>query len=66
MKKVMFVIEYRNGEQQRMTVDFNKYIAFVNALTKKIGRGNFRIMPNTITLGTVLVCPRNTIVSKAI
>lgn len=64
MKKVMFVIEYKDGEQQRMTVDYNKYVAFVNELTKKIGRGNFRIIPSTITLGTVLVCPRNTIVSK--
>lgn len=65
MKKVIFKIEYKNGEQQRMTVDFNKYVSFVNELTKKIGRGNFRIIKESITVSSVYVLPHNTIFSKA-
>lgn len=65
MRKVIFVIEYRNGEQQRMIVDQNKFILFVNELTKKIGRGNFRIIKESITLSKVHVMPHYTILVKA-
>jgi adenylylsulfate kinase-like enzyme len=66
MRKIMFKMKMRNGEELGFYVNSREeMILKIAEMIKLHGRSNIRVLRDTISISSVRVLPHNTIFSKA-